>query len=65
MRAAVVERDPLAGVGVVPDDEVAVEELERGGHARVQVLHERDRVPSSCSAPWCEASAPPLPAPGL
>lgn len=43
--AAVVERDPLAGPGVLPDDEVAVEELERGGAAGVEVLDEGDRVP--------------------
>lgn len=45
MGAAVVERDPLAGLGVLPDDEVAVEELERGGAAGVEVLDEGDRVP--------------------
>lgn len=45
MRAAVVERGPLAGVGVLPDDEVAVEELERGGYAGVEVLDEGNRVP--------------------
>jgi hypothetical protein len=43
--AAVVERDPLAGLGVLPDDEIAVEELERGGAAGVEVLDEGDRVP--------------------
>jgi hypothetical protein len=43
--AAVVERDPLAGLGFLPDDEVAVEELERGGAAGVEVLDEGDRVP--------------------
>jgi hypothetical protein len=43
--ALVVERDPLAGLGVLPDDEVAVEELERGGAAGVEVLDEGDGVP--------------------
>lgn len=45
MGAAVVEGDPLAGFGVLPDDEVAVEELERGGEAGVEVLDEGDGVP--------------------
>ena len=43
--AAVVERGPLAGLGVLPDDEVAVEELERRGAAGVEVLDEGHGVP--------------------
>ena len=43
--AAVVERDPLAGLGVLPDDKVAVEELERRGAAGVEVLDEGNGVP--------------------
>ena len=45
MGATVVEGDPLAGFWVLPDDEVAVEELERGGHAGVEVLDEGHGVP--------------------
>ena len=44
MRALVEEDAPLA-LGVFPDDELAAEELEGGGHGGIEILDERDGVP--------------------
>lgn len=45
MGAFVIEGDPL-GIGFIePEDEVKVEERERGWEVRIEVFYERDRVP--------------------
>lgn len=45
MRAAVIDSNPFAGVGVFPEDDVAVEELERSGALGIEVLYKGNWVP--------------------
>lgn len=41
----VFQGDPLAGLGVLPEHDVPVQQLERRRKPRIEVLHQGDRVP--------------------
>lgn len=45
MGAAIVEGDPVAGFRVLPEDDLAVQELKGSGQAGIKILDEGNRVP--------------------